>query len=285
MFNELIKWLISALTSAVFLGAVAYFMRSILTKFIGKSVEHRFDKKIEKFKAEIRDSEKELEQIREFMGSTRRERDSTLQTKRFEAAETLMRSRQFLGQFSMLVEYLKLLNLEEITKNRNDPKITQFIKALTDPFGIDEKLKIYGTFDRTMTELYLNERVKKLFDTYQFIILNAVMIMKVLSMPGLQINPDLFKKDSLKNMVIELTPLSKDGFEQFGDGYAYHWTNYFYDEILKELRNELLGISSMSNDTEAATKLALDSRTAKVKLQESLAANGLSDQLINSNAK
>lgn len=281
MFDEIMKWLGSALTSAVFLGAVAYFMRSTLTKFIGKSVEHRFDKKIENFKAEIRDSEKEFEQIREFMGAARRERDSTLQTKRFEAAEALMRSRQFLGQFTVLVEYLKMLNLEEITKNRSDPKISQFIKALTDPVGIDEKLKTYGAFDRTMTELYLSDRVKKLFDTYQFIILNAVMIMRVLSMPGLQINPDLFKKGSIKNMVIELVPSSKDGFEQYGDGHAYHWVSYFYDQILNELRNDLLGISSMSYDTEAATKLAMDSRAAKIKLHESLAANGLSDQLIN----
>lgn len=280
MFDEIIKWLISTLSSTALLGFIIYFSRTTLTKLIGKSIEHRFDKKIENFKAEIRDKEKELEQIRAFMASTRRERDSTLQTKRFEAAEILMRSRQFLGQFTMLVEYLKLLKMDEILDKRDDPKITQFIKALTDPVNIDEKLREYGTFDRTLPDLYLSERVKKLFDAYQYIILNAVMIMRVLSIPGLNINPDLFKKDSLRNTVIELAPPAKEGFDQFGDSYAYHWTNYFYEEILKEIRNELLGITSLSKDTEAATKLALDTRQAQINLQASLEENGLPEDLI-----
>ncbi|HDC4656255.1 TPA: hypothetical protein O8U51_003042 [Enterobacter hormaechei] len=284
MFDEFLKWLSTVLSSAVLLSAIAYISRSTLTKIISKSIEHRFDKKIENFKAEIRDNEKEFEQIRAFMSSTRKERDSTLQAKRFEAAEILMRSRQFLSQFTMLVEYLKMLNMDEILKNRNDPKITQFIKTLADPVGIDEKLRVYGTFDRTMPDLYLSEKVKKLFETYQSIMLNAVMIMKILSMPGLNINPDLFKKDALKNMIIESAPLAKDGFDEFGDSYAYLWLNYFYDQILKELRNELLGISSMSNDTEAATRLALDSRQAKINLQTSLAKNGLSQDLIKTDA-
>lgn len=280
MFDEFIKWLSAVLTSAALLSMIAYLSRSTIAKLIGKSIEHRFDKKLENFKADIRDNEKEFEQIRAFMGSTRRERDSTLQAKRFEAAEILMHSRQFLGQFTMLVEYLKMLNMDEILKNRNDPKITQFIKTLTDPVDIDEKLRIYGTFDRTMPDLYLSEKTKKVFETYQSIILNAVMIMKILSMPGLKINPDIFKKDSLKNMIIESAPTAKDGFDEFGDGYAYLWLNYFYDQILKELRNELLGITSMSNDTQAATRLALDSRQAKIDLQASLTRNGLSQDLI-----
>ncbi|MGM8949143.1 hypothetical protein ACS6O1_24470, partial [Enterobacter asburiae] len=96
--------------------------------------------------------------------------------------------------------------------------------------------------------------------------------------------PDLFKKDALKNMIIESAPLAKEGFDEFGDSYAYLWLNYFYDQILKELRNELLGISGMSNDTEAATRLALDSRQAKINLQTSLARNGLSQNLIKKDA-
>lgn len=280
MFDEFIKLLGTVFTSTALLGGVIYFSRSTLTKFLSKTIEHRFDKKIEKFKADIRDNEKEFEQIRAFISSARRERDSALQAKRFEAAEILMHSRQFLGQFTMLVEYLKMLNMEEILKKRDDPKITQFIKTLTDPVDIDEKLRVFGTFDRTMPELYLSEEVKKLFDAYQTIILNAVMVMKILSIPGLKINPDFFKKDYMKNMIIELAPLAKDGFDKFGDSHAYHLTNYFYNQVLIELRNDLLGITSMSKDTEAATRLALDSRQAQINLHSSLAKTGLTEDII-----
>lgn len=284
MSDEFLKWLGGVLTSVTVLGFLAYLMRSTFTKLITKSIEHRFEKKFEQFKADIRDNEKEVEQIRAFMVSARRERDSTLQLKRFEAAETLMRSRQFLSQFAMLTEYLKMLNMDEIVKNKDDPKITQFIKTLTDPFNIEEKFNIYGTFDRTIPDLYLSERAKKLFDIYQFIILKAVMIMKILSLPMVDINPDLMNKDNLKNMIIDIVPLSKEGFDKYGDSHAYYWTNYFYDEILKELRNELLGISNMAKDTEAATQLAIDSRRAQLNLRASLEESGLSEALIKPDA-
>ncbi|ELY6218205.1 hypothetical protein SNQ30_003811 [Cronobacter sakazakii] len=280
MLNEILKWIVSVLTSATVMGAILYFTRSSLTKFIGKSIEHRFEKKLENFKAEIRENEKEIEQIRAFMSSTRRERDSTLQAKRFEAAETLMRSRQFLGQFTIYVEYLKIINIDEISKKRSDPKVNAFINGLISNIDIDEKLRTYGTFDRTMTELYLSERAKKVFNTYESIIINAVTIMKALSLPALKTSPDIFKKDVLKNMIIDLAPTSKSGFDEFGDVYAYHWASYFYEEISKELRNELLGITSMSKDTEAAVQLASDSRQAQIKLQESLDKSGVSADVI-----
>ncbi|EOY4339369.1 hypothetical protein ACP5YT_001000 [Cronobacter malonaticus] len=284
MLDEFVKWILSVLTSAAVLTAIAYFLRSSLTKFIGKSIEHRFDKKLENFKAGIRENEKEFEQIRAFMSSARRERDSALQAKRFEAAESLMRMRQFLGQFNIFVEYLKVLNIDEIVKKRDDPQINQFINTLIGTINIEEKMSAYGQFDRTMTELYLGERVRKTFDTYQSIIFNAVIIMKVLSLPLVKMPPDFFKKDTIKNMVIELAPKAKSGFEKFGDTHAYYWATYFYNEISTELRNELLGISSMSKDTESAAQLATDSRQALIKVQESLKKSGLSEELINSDA-
>ncbi|KZE21185.1 hypothetical protein [Cronobacter sakazakii] len=284
MLNEILKWIVSVLTSATVLGAILYFTRSSLTKFIGKSIEHRFEKKLENFKAEIRENEKEIEQIRAFMSSARRERDSALQSKRFEAAEALMRMRQSLGQLNIFVEYLKVLKIDEIVKKRDDPQINEFINALIGAIDIDEKMSAYGQFDRTMTELYLGERVRKTFDTYQTIIFNAVIIMKVLSLPVVKTPPDFFKKDAIKNIIIELAPTAKAGFEKFGDTHAYYWANYFYNEIPKELRNELLGISSMSKDTEAAAQLAADSRQALIKVQESLKKSGLTEEFIKPSA-
>ncbi|ELY3622591.1 hypothetical protein ACM92P_000680 [Cronobacter dublinensis] len=284
MLNEILKWIVSVLTSATVLGAILYFTRSSLTKFIGKSIEHRFDKKLENFKAEIRENEKEIEQIRTFMSSTRRERDSALQAKRFEAAESLMRMRQFLGQLNFFVDYLNILNLDEILKKKDDPKIIQFINTLIGGVDINERVTTYGKFDRTMMELYLSERTRKTFDTYQSIILNAVMIMKVLSLSLVNLPPDFFKKDAIKKMIIELVPSAEAGFDEFGDSYAYHWSTYFYKRISAELRNELLGITSMSKDTEAAAQLASDSRQALIKLQESLKNSGLSEDLIKSDA-
>lgn len=282
MAEQISRWVISIITSAGALTLLAFLTRSTLTKFFTKSVEHHFEKKFEKFKAEIRDNEKELEQIRTFMSSARRERDSALQSKRFEAAESLLRSRQLIAEFSGLADYLKMLNIDEIIKRNPDPKIANFIKTLIDPFNIDEKLTSFRTIDRTLANLYLSERTIKTFEAYESIILNAVTIMKVLSLPGLKIDPNLFNKEKMKAMIIELYPQSQAGFEQYGDNHAFHLTMYFYTQILNELRNELLGNGNMIRDTEAAANLARDTRNAHINILNSLKSNDIPESILNS---
>lgn len=283
MAEQILRWTINFITSAGVLALLAFLTRSTLAKFLTKSVEHHFEKKFEKFKAEIRDNEKELEQIRAFMSSARRDRDSALQSKRFEAAESLLGSRQLIAEFSGLADYLKMLNIDEIIKRRSDPKITNFIQTLIDPFNIDEKLATFKAIDRTLPNLYLNERTIKTFEAYESIILNAVTIMKLLSLPGLKIEPDLFHKEKMKSMIIDLYPQSKTGFEQHGDNHVFHLTMYFYTQILNELRNELLGAGNMIKDTEAAANLARDTRNAHTNILKSLESNEIPESIINKN--
>ncbi|CZZ44907.1 Uncharacterised protein [Enterobacter hormaechei] len=281
MAEQISRWVISFITSAGALALLAFLTRSTLAKFFTKSVEHHFEKKFEKFKAEIRDNEKELEQIRTFMSSARRDRDSTLQSKRFEAAESLLRARQLISEFSGLADYLKILKVDEIIKRNSDPKMTNFIKTLTDPFNIDEKLTNFKEIDRTLPNLYLSERTIKTFEAYESIILNAVTIMKLLSLPGLKIDPNLFNKEKMKNMIIDLYPQSQAGFEQYGDSYVFQLTMYFYTQILNELRNELLGTGNMMKDTEAAANLARDTRNAHMNILKSLQNNEIPESIIN----
>lgn len=280
MHNEFLKWLLGVITSAGLLTFLAFFMRTTLSKIFTRTIEFQFEKKFEKFKADIRDNETELGQIRTFLSSARRERDSALQNKRFEAAEQLMRSRQFLSQLTPLVEYTKLLKTEEILKDNDNPKISNFINTLIGPFNIDEKLNTYKSFDKTIMNLYLSEKTKKTFEIYEFIIFSAVTTMKLLSIPGLKVTSNIFKKEQLVKMVIEEVPPSKKGFDDFGDNYIYYWANYFYEHTLTELRNELHGDGNMSKDTEAATRIAIDSRSAQYDIRSSLNKYGLSDSLL-----
>ncbi|MEL6023959.1 hypothetical protein RQM20_006975 [Citrobacter freundii] len=118
MFNEILKWILSVATSTSVITLALYLMRGTLIRIFTKKVEHNFEKKLETFKADIRESEKELEQIRSFIVSARRDRDVALQAKRFEAAESMMRARKSLSEFSILVEYMKGLNIDEILKKR-----------------------------------------------------------------------------------------------------------------------------------------------------------------------
>ncbi|OUF27508.1 hypothetical protein AZ045_003816 [Enterobacter hormaechei] len=141
MDNELLKWLGSVITSSAVVGLATYLMRNTLSRIFSRSVEHHFEKKFESFKADLKDKEKELERISAFLLSARRDRDAALQSKRFEAAETIMRSRQLLSGLTLITEYLKYLNIDEIMKKGDDPKITGFLDTLMSPLNVDEQIK------------------------------------------------------------------------------------------------------------------------------------------------
>lgn len=279
MFAEFWNWLLSVAISTSLIGTVAYLMRDTLGRFFAKAVEHRFEKKLETFKAGIRDNEKELDQIRSFLVSARREHDSAIQSKRLEAAEILLRARHALSHFTMLVQYLKILNTEQILNNTGDPRIAEFIGALIKPFDIDEKIKQLGAIDKTVPRLYLSDKSLKAFDAYESIVLNAAIMMKIFSLP-LPDRSRFFKTGNLSKTIIELVPPSKEGFDKFGEGYAYYWLTYFHDEILRTLRHEVSGADDMARDAESAERLALESRRAQINILSSLEQVGLPDTLL-----
>lgn len=279
MIDDLLKWVLGVVASAGFVGWVGFLMRDTLGKLLTKSVEHQFEKKLETFKSDIRDSEKELEQIRAFLVSARRDRDLALQAKRFEAAESMIQARNILAEFTMLVTFMKELKIDEILKRGDDPKIIEFINTLIGTINIEEKLSVYKKLNKICFELYISDNTLKQFRAYETIMLHAAVMMKILSMP-LKNKDSIIKKGNVSQPVIEAAPLSKNGFEEHGDEYALYWNDYFYAEILKALRKELHGADNMDRDTESATRLALDSRNAHLKLHSALNDAGLSDALL-----
>ncbi len=280
MYTEFWNWLLGVIVSSGFLGISAYLLRDTIGGLFTKAVEHRFETKLETFKANIRDNESELDQIRSFLASARSDRESAIQLRRLEAAETLLRARNKLSQLSMIVEYLKILNTEEILKDSGDPKIAEFIDLLIKPLDIDEKIKLLGASDEALPRLYLSEKSLKAFDVYKSIIIQATMTIKFLSIP-LRDKVNLIKAGSLSKTIIELLPNTKEGFDKWGEEFAYYWATYFYDEVLRALRHELSGADDVTRDAESVQRIAQDSRRAQINVRQSLEQAGLPENLIN----
>ncbi|ELA8731673.1 hypothetical protein [Morganella morganii] len=281
MFTDISLWFYGVISSVAITGLMIYIARSAISRFLTKSIEYQFEKKLEKFKSDIKESENELIQIRNYITSSRRERDSMLQLKRFEAAEVLIRSRQALSSLTAVVEYMKNLNIDAIMEKGNDYKITEFINGLITPLNIDENIKAYKEIDKTLIYLYLGEKSQRKFKIYESIIFDAIAKIKILAIP-LENKSEMIKHGSIAKIIIEDVPLSKDSFDKYGDSYALHWLNYFYTETLNELLNELNGKDNMIKETEAATRLAIDSRTAQTNIISSLNKHGLPTELFDS---
>ncbi|HID3081128.1 TPA: hypothetical protein ACXGIH_004295 [Klebsiella pneumoniae] len=282
MADNLIRWIVSTITSAGFLAAIAFLMRDTLTRFFTKSIEHQFEKKIEKFRSEIRAEEKELDQIRALIVSARRDRDSGLQAKRFEAAEKLLESRKFLLQFYGLVDIVKIINFDELLKNHDKNKVKEFVDSLIKPYDIDNKLVEYKEYDHSLPKLYLSERVVAFFEVYKQIVMHAVTIMKLISVGAYKNYNDL-KSESLVKAIQELDPSTKVAFDKYGDMHAFSYINYFYDGVMNELRNDLFGSDTMKKDAELAVRLLVDANNAQSKVRAAFNEHGLPEKLLKNN--
>ncbi|WP_109256357.1 hypothetical protein [Klebsiella pneumoniae] len=279
MHSELLKWFISVLTSSLFISGVGYLFRDSLGKFLTKSIEHKFDTKLEKYKSEIREGEKEIEQIRSYISTLRTSRDSVLQSKRFESAENLIKIRKFLSGLTLAVQYMQMLNVKEIMKMGDDQRLNDFMEAITRPLDINGKLEGYNVFDKETMKLYLSESTINSFEIYESITIYALISLQFLSMP-LARKHNILNEGTLSKKIIDSIPASKEGFEKFGEGYIYHWHDYFYSDTLNKLRNELIGEGNMLNDTKSAERLALDFKKTQANIKQELTAYGLSQGLI-----
>lgn len=274
-------WLVTTFSAAGIIAGAGYVCRDPLARFFSKIIETRFEKQMETFKADLRDKENELGQIMSFLVSARRERDSAFQAKRLEAAEILLRLRQAITQLSTLVEYMKILNTDEMLKRGNDKAIADFVKTLIQPFDIDAKLKSLGEINRTLPLLYLSDDTLTKFNIYESIVMSAVMMMQIYTIT-LPDKKKLIKNDiGLSAKIAEILPATREEFEKRGEGYAYYWSQYFYDEILKSLRNEVSGGSDdISRDAKSIEQLAVDSRRAQLNARMSIQNAGLPETLI-----
>ncbi|EIN0457402.1 hypothetical protein OGX69_13535 [Citrobacter sp. Cb130] len=280
MVDNLIRWILSTITSIGFLAGIAYLFKDVLTRYFTKSVESRFEKDIERFKAKIISEEKELTQIREMIVAARRERDVGLQAKRFASAEMLLSSRKFLLEFYGLVDFMRLIKFDQLLKDYDKNKVKDLVETIIKPYDLDDKLLELKKYDHSIPKLYLNERVIAYYEAYRQIIMHAVTAMKLISMEVYK-GADDFKSEALVKTIQELVPASKDGFDKYGYMYAFSWVDFFYEGILKELRNDLFGSTTMDKDTESAVRLVIDANNAQLKVRTALSQYNLPEQFLN----
>ena len=284
MDGDYIKIFFGVMSSTTVLAVLGYIFRDVVGRMLFSRMEHKLEERIEIFKADIRSNEKELSEIRNFLHSASRESSSIVVAKRLEAAEVLLRLRHTLSKLNILVEYMKTLNIQAILDEGDDAKIAEMFESLSRPLKIDETIDQLGSIERTLPQLYISESSMKAFSAYESIVLHSVMLIKLFSIPVPE-KSKVVKEGNLSKIVLELVPQAKDGFERWGDQYAFHWSTYFYDLILKSLREEISGDNEMSRNVESAERMEFLSREAQRNIQIAVARAGLSQDILRDSSK
>lgn len=284
MGDDLLSWFGGVVASVSITGIIGYLWRDSLGRFMTKSVEHRFDKKLEKYKSDIKENERELEQMRGYLSSVRSGRDSLIQIKRFESAETLIKARSYLNEFHLAVTYMQMFKVNELFENIDNPNIQNAIDALIKPLNLDDKTAEYKKIDVDTPRLYLSDKTMKVFDIYSGIVMVSVATLKMLELKDKDASSIVSAKNTVNN-ILDLLPSSKKGFEEYGDSFIFQFHDHFRRELLTEIKNEITGESNMTRDTELAAELALGLRNAKDKVKEAIERYDIPNDLFNNETK
>ncbi|EPX2739224.1 hypothetical protein ACWYD0_001896 [Klebsiella aerogenes] len=284
MGGDLLSWFGGVVASVSITGIIGYLWRDSLGRFMTKSVEHRFDKKLEKYKSDIKENERELEQMRGYLSSVRSGRDSLIQIKSFESAETLIKARSYLNEFHLAVTYMQMFKVNELFENIDNPNIQNAIDALIKPLKLDDKVAEYKKIDVDTPRLYLSDKTMKVFDIYSGIVMVSVATLRMLELKDKDASSIVSAKNTVNN-ILDLLPSSKKGFEEYGDSFIFQFHDHFRRELLAEIKNEITGESNMTRDTELAAELALGLRNAKDKVKEAIERYDIPNDLFNNETK
>jgi hypothetical protein len=260
-------------------------LKETILKFLTGAIVSKFAIHLEQAKSELREKEqrlsqqfssqeKELERISDHLSHLRRERDTALLNKKIEAAEKILKACTVLANLTMAVEILKVLNVSKISENLSSQEKIKIFTEISDLTKIRAHLEELTVVDRNVAKLYLSERSLTHFDVYALVVCHAAMTLTALS-AGMSIN-DMFKKDALRGKVENLVPTSKEGFEKYGEVYAYQWVDWLFTETVKSLREDIHGTTQADYDFSSAADLAYTTKRAQLQAVQMLEEAGLS---------
>lgn len=280
MLTNMPDWIVDPLLTSTILAIAAFIFRGPLSSLFLKAVEYRFEKRLQDDRALSLANEKELEAIRSFLASRHIERQSMLEIKRLEAAEQMMKAAHVLSSLIVCVEVMKVIRIDKVSASPSS-KIIEFFKVIDASMGIEEILKSYKEYDRTNARLYLSDGTLNCFDTYTTIVSYAALYVRAMSQ-GLDV-ASILKTDALSKKVIAASPHSKEGFEEYGEGYAFYWAQYFHDRMVASLRVEVSGEENAHRDTATIAKITASSLHAQMEARRLASLSNLPTEYLHDN--
>ena len=232
---------------------------------VQRDVNHRYDKKIEElksdlrnteetFRAELRQKEQEISALRDGAMAMRAQRLAMVDKRRLEAVEKLWEATKDLGAFKHISNMATIIKFDEAAKRaKSDPEIRELFKSMAGP-ALDRS---EPTGAAESEEPFLSPQSWALFSSYKAILGFAVARWKLLVV-GL--GDEKFLKDAQLREMLSTTLPDRAKWIATADIGAFH---FLLDELeaklLAELRRTLAG---HEDDEEAVRRAATISKLA-----------------------
>ncbi len=242
---------LSGLTSSSLLGVVIFLARNLLIVRLKSAVNHEYDEKIEKIKADLRLKESEIQLLQSGVLSGVVNRQRVLYERRVIAAEELWDNVLALAPAKITSTYVSVVKYDELLKlEKSDPKVQEMFTMLDansdrSYFQIQSALKVRP---------FLSELAWALFSAYSTILSIAIIRMEAIK---LGIDKDFTDNESVLKIVKIALPHQMDYINKYGVSGLHYLLEELELSILRELRRVLDGKDSDDESIKRASALNL----------------------------
>ena len=256
-----VYWWFPSLTTAGMLSAVAWLAREWIGARLTKTIQHEFDRKLEKLRSDLRESEEKLKaRIREKEGeiaalrsgalSALASRHAALDKRRLEAIDQIWSAFNALAPARSLATSMGFIKFESAAEiAERDPKARQFFEMLGGGFDMS-KLDLS---DADKARPYLTPMVWAVFSTIRAVAMHSAMRWMVLK-GGLG-KQDYGDSDAIRALVVKVLPHYEDYLKEHGPSVYYYVLQALEERLLEVLRTMMSGVETDRASLEQAAEI------------------------------
>lgn len=233
--NPLASWF-QASVPTFLLAALLWFGRKSIGTYITKGLEFKFDKELEKLRADLKTKENEITSLRSGALTAMTTRQMALDKRRLEAVDHLWSSLIDLAPAKVVSSFMSVVKFEACAEDAvTDPKMRQVFEDISK--GLDLSKINYSC--PLKARPYVSSMAWSIFSAYQAIAMQAVIKLQILR-TGIS-SKNLINNEAVANLVKVALPHQKDYVEKYGDAGYFYLLQELEERLLEELKKMLLG--------------------------------------------
>lgn len=248
-------------------GAAIFIGRNWLKANIERSVEHRFNERIEavrselrkneeEFKAALRTKEVELAALRDGILTGRAQRQALLDQRRVAAVDGLWKGFMALAPFFGISAYMAVIKFEAAAEEAaRNPAIRDMFTTLQkavagDPDALLKKLDAQAKEQQP----FVSPLAWAYYSAYQSIVLHAFIRAKVLQI-GLENPGQFFREEPIKKVLKAALPHQSEYIDMYGASGYHYLLEELEKNLLAELQRMLTGADQDAAGVAQATRI------------------------------
>lgn len=269
MSELFIPILLSSSGTIALSGLILFLFKNLIINRLTKGVQHEYDQKLENLKYELRKQENEISDVRKAAISNAMISQNSIDQKRLQALENLWDGFIDIKKNIMAPNILATIKAEEIAKDIKNPKIKDFIEAITKTINLDDPKKIFhdSSIKVQKSRPWIGRKIWAIYTAYSSLISYSVLVL--ISLKTLNEDPlKLLDRAKTVDTVKKALPDLNIDWDNLNDAIIPHLLELLETVLLNEIDLVISGEASDLEANKRAVKISQQLESLNIQANE-----------------